>query len=60
MTIAPLACAAGLGFIPFADEHYDFALVTARKQRPAVEAFLDSLASSETRAALERAGFRPA
>ena len=40
MTIAPVAHAAGLGFIPFAEEHYDFALVTARKQRPAVQAFL--------------------
>lgn len=60
MTIAPVAHAAGLGFIPFAEEHYDFALVTARKQRPAVQAFLDSLTSPETRAALEGAGFRPA
>lgn len=60
MTIAPVARAAGLGFIPFAEEHYDFAVVTARKQRPTVQAFLDSLGSKETRAALERAGFRPA
>ncbi|MES2600719.1 MAG: molybdopterin biosynthesis protein [Pseudomonadota bacterium] len=59
MTIAPVARAAGLGFIPFADEHYDFALVTARKQRSAVQAFLDSLSSPETCVALERAGFRP-
>ncbi|WP_026201772.1 molybdopterin biosynthesis protein [Bradyrhizobium sp. WSM2793] len=60
MTIAPVAHAAGLGFIPFAEEHYDFALVTARKDRPAVQAFLDALGSNEARAALERAGFRPA
>lgn len=60
MTIAPVAHAAGLGFIPLAEEHYDFALVTARKQRPAVQAFLDALASDESRAALTRAGFRPA
>lgn len=60
MTIAPVAHAVGLGFIPFAEEHYDFALVTARKQRPAVQAFLDSLGSDEARTALERAGFRPA
>jgi molybdenum cofactor synthesis domain-containing protein len=59
MTIAPVAHAAGLGFIPLAEEHYDFALVTARKQRPAVQAFLKALASEESRAALERAGFRP-
>jgi putative molybdopterin biosynthesis protein len=60
MTIAPVAHAAGLGFIPLAEEHYDFALVTARKQRPAVRAFLDALGSDEARNALERAGFRPA
>ena len=60
MTIAPVARASGLGFIPLAEEHYDFALVTARKQRPAVQAFLDALASDEGRAALTEAGFRPA
>ncbi|MGN1285945.1 MAG: molybdopterin biosynthesis protein, partial [Bradyrhizobium sp.] len=60
MTIAPVARASGLGFIPLAEEHYDFALVTARKQRPAVQAFLDALASEEGRAALTAAGFRPA
>jgi putative molybdopterin biosynthesis protein len=60
MTIAPVAEAAGLGFIPLAEEHYDFALVTARKARPAVQAFFDALASQEGRAALARAGFRPA
>lgn len=60
MTIAPVAHASGLGFIPLAEEHYDFALVTARKRRPAVQAFLDALASEESRAALTAAGFRPA
>ena len=60
MTIAPVAQAAGLGFIPFAEEHYDFALVTARKDRPAVQAFLEALASQEARAALTQAGFRKA
>lgn len=60
MTIAPVAHAVGLGFIPLAEEHYDFALVTSRKQRPAVQAFLDALGSDAARAALERAGFRPA
>ena len=60
MTIAPVAHAAGLGFIPFAEEHYDFALVTARKQRPAVQAFLEALASERRPRALAQAGFRPA
>src|SRR5437868_9315843 len=60
MTIAPVAHASELGFIPFAEEHYDFALVTARNQRAAVQAFFDALASDEGRVALQRAGFRPA
>src|ERR1700676_4193048 len=60
MTIAPVAHASGLGFIPLAEEHYDFALVTARKQRPAVQAFLQALASEQGRTALAQAGFRPA
>ena len=60
MTIAPVAHAAGLGFIPLAEEHYDFALVTARKSRPVVQAFLAALASEEIRAALAQAGFRKA
>ncbi|HXL32162.1 MAG TPA: molybdopterin biosynthesis protein [Bradyrhizobium sp.] len=60
VTIAPVAHASGLGFIPLTEEHYDFALVTARKQRPAVQAFLRALTSEESRAALAQAGFRPA
>lgn len=60
MTIAPVAHAAGLGFIPFAEEHYDFALVTSRKQRPAVQAFLGAVRSADVRKALKQAGFRPA
>ncbi|MBR1123131.1 molybdopterin biosynthesis protein [Bradyrhizobium lablabi] len=60
MTIAPVAHASGLGFIPQAEEHYDFALVTARKRRPAVQAFFEALASEAGRKALEQAGFRPA
>lgn len=60
MTIAPVAQANDLGFIPFAEEHYDFALVSARRKRPAVEAFLAALSSEECRTALQAAGFRPA
>src|SRR5882724_9351195 len=59
VTIAPVAYASGLDFIPLAEEHYDFALVTARKGRPAVQAFLQALASEQSRAALAEAGFRP-
>jgi putative molybdopterin biosynthesis protein len=60
VTIAPVAREAGLGFIPIAEEHYDFALVKARETRPAVQAFLQALASDEVRVALEQAGFRKA
>jgi putative molybdopterin biosynthesis protein len=60
VTIAPVAHAAALGFIPLAEEHYDFALVLSRKERPAVQAFLQALQSAGVRDALERAGFRPA
>jgi molybdenum cofactor synthesis domain-containing protein len=60
VTIAPVAHASGLGFIPLTEEHYDFALVSARRGRPAVQAFLRALASGESRAALQQAGFRPA
>jgi molybdate-binding protein len=60
VTIAPVAGASGLGFIPVAEEHYDFALVTGRNSRPGVKAFLTALASDESRAALARAGFNPA
>ncbi|MET0875522.1 MAG: molybdopterin biosynthesis protein [Tardiphaga sp.] len=60
MTIAPVAHAAGLGFMPLAEEHYDFAVVTSRKQRPALQAFLAALRSPESHTALAHAGFRPA
>lgn len=60
LAIEPVARAYGLGFLPLAEEHYDFVLVAARRDRPAVRAFLDALALPETRAALERLGFAPA
>jgi putative molybdopterin biosynthesis protein len=61
VTIQPVARAAGLRFIPLTEEHYDFVLVSSRAGRPAVQAFLAALASSETHAALAQAGFaRPA
>ncbi|MGK9264354.1 molybdopterin biosynthesis protein [Sinorhizobium meliloti] len=57
VTIGPVARAAGLGFIPLTQEHFDFALVTDRKERVAVQAFLAALLSSDMQDALERAGF---
>ena len=57
VTIGPVARAAGLGFIPLTQEHFDFALVTDRKERVAVQAFLAALMSPDMQDALERAGF---
>jgi len=47
----------GLGFLPLADEHYDFFLREERRERPAVAAFLEALASAEVRGALREMGF---
>jgi len=60
VTIEPVAQAAGLGFIPLTEESYDFVLVSARKKRSAVQAFLSALHAPEGREALRQAGVRPA
>ncbi len=60
LAIKQAAEAYDLGFIPLSQEHYDFALVSARAQRPGVQAFLDSLGSEATKAALRKLGFEPA
>jgi putative molybdopterin biosynthesis protein len=60
VAIAPVAEAYGLGFLPLAEERYDFALVSERRGRPAVQAFLAALREPETVALLEALGFRPA
>lgn len=60
MAIEAAARPLGLGFIPFADEHYDFAVVRARAGTPAVVAFLAALRRADVRERLEALGFRPA
>ncbi|MEO4001945.1 molybdopterin biosynthesis protein [Mesorhizobium sp. CAU 1732] len=60
VTIAPVAHAAGLGFTPLTQEHYDFALVSDRRDKAAVQAFLAALQRPGTHAALEKAGFTSA
>lgn len=57
MAIETVARTYGLGFIPHADEEYDFAVVRARLERPAVRAFLAALASDAVRRRLTAAGF---
>jgi putative molybdopterin biosynthesis protein len=60
VAIAPAARAYGLAFIPVAEEHYDFALVAERRNRPAVQAFLAALADVTVLEALRALGFTPA
>ncbi len=45
-----------LGFLPLAMEHYDFVVPESRRQRPAVRAFVELLASSATCAELTKLG----
>jgi putative molybdopterin biosynthesis protein len=60
VAIAPVAREYGLGFIPLAEEHYDFAVVADRRTRPAVAAFLKALADPEVHDLLRNLGFHPA
>lgn len=60
LAIAPVATAYRLAFIPLSEEHFDFAVVAARRTRPAVSAFLEALADPSVRGALVALGFRPA
>jgi len=49
---------AGLGFLPLAEERYDFVVPKARWNRPAVAAFRRLLADPEVRNHLRELGFR--
>jgi putative molybdopterin biosynthesis protein len=59
VAIATVARDYGLGFLPLAEEHYDFAVPEARLARPPVRAFRDLLTEPATRAALTALGFAP-
>jgi putative molybdopterin biosynthesis protein len=59
VAIASIARAYGLGFLPLADEHYDFFVPESRAEKPALRAFLRALAASETRDLLAKIGFVP-
>jgi len=50
----------GLAFLPLPPEDYDFLLVEARADRPAVRAFLAALRDPQVRARIEALGMRPA
>ena len=58
--IEPVARMYGLAFLPVGPEHYDFLLVEARRDRPAVKAFLEILGDVATRARIRALGMEPA
>jgi putative molybdopterin biosynthesis protein len=59
VAIEPVARLYGLGFLMVAPEHYDFLLVEARRERPAVQAFLAALKDPATREKIRALGMRP-
>ena len=59
VAIAPVAQAAGLGFLPLREEQYDFVVPRARRERPAVRAFVELLVAPAARQALAAMGFHP-
>jgi putative molybdopterin biosynthesis protein len=60
VAIAPVAKLYGLGFLPIAPEHYDFLVVEARRERPAVQAFIEVLRDEAIRARIRALGMEPA
>jgi putative molybdopterin biosynthesis protein len=60
IAIAPVATLYGLGFLPIAPEHYDFLVVEARRQRPAVQAFIEVLRDEAVRDRIRALGMEPA
>jgi putative molybdopterin biosynthesis protein len=60
VAIEPVAKLYGLGFLPVSPEHYDFLVVEARRERPAVQAFLAALRDERIRALVRALGMQPA
>lgn len=60
LTIAPVAAAAGLGFLPLAEEHYDFAFVPGHTGPRLLQTFREVLAAEATGRALRTLGFEAA
>lgn len=60
IAIAPVAHLYGLQFLPISPEDYDFILVQARAEKPAVRAFLAALQDEETRGKIRALGMQPA
>ena len=60
IAISQVAKLYGLGFLPIAPEHYDFLLVDARRDRPAVRSFLQALKDPAVREKIGALGMTPA
>ena len=60
LAIEPVAKLYGLGFLPIAPEHYDFLVADARRNRPAVQAFIEVLHDEATRKRIRALGMQPA
>jgi len=58
IAIEPVAKLYGLGFLPVSPERYDFLLVAARAERPAVQAFLAVLREPATRERIRALGMK--
>jgi putative molybdopterin biosynthesis protein len=57
VAIEPVARAAGLGFLPLRAEQYDFVIPRCRRERPAVQAFVELLDEQAVKEALATMGF---
>jgi putative molybdopterin biosynthesis protein len=60
VAIEPVARMYGLAFLPVAPEEYDFLLREDRRDRPAVQAFLEVLRDKASRARIRALGMEPA
>ncbi len=60
IAIEPVARVYGLSFLPIVPEEYDFLLVEARRERPAVRAFLEALRDETVRARIRALAMEPA
>ena len=60
VAISFVADAYGLGFIPLTEEHFDFIVPKARRDRAPIAAFLEACASTEVQRAFCQMGFTPA
>ena len=59
VAIEPVARLYGLEFLPIAPEQYDFLLLEARRDRPAVQAFLSALHDEGVRGRIRACGMEP-